>query len=298
MFIHLDKRSFIKYNFAVKKIDLNFTIKDDLEAYLEAEGMNIDTASKHLEMSTNTLLAILNNENVDSLSCEKFYSSIYEDGYHINQAKIDLLHDLKDKILFHGSKYGLKEIKLDGSRLDGDYGPSFYLSDSYDSVAKLIYPYEKSSIYAFKLNLHDLNVYKLDYSLEWILTICYFRKTLKQFSSLDLVKKYISKLENVDLIISPICDNRTYYILDLFIDGYINLDVTLNTLMNSFSGFEYVIKSYKALDNLIPIEKYYLSKKEREDIHLLDVEKTSLINKRLKLAEEQFKNGSFIEDIL
>lgn len=26
-------------NFVVKKIDLNFTIKDDLEAYLEAEGM-------------------------------------------------------------------------------------------------------------------------------------------------------------------------------------------------------------------------------------------------------------------
>ena len=62
-------------------------------------------------------------------------------------------------------------------------------------------------------------------------------------------------------------------------------------------GLQYIFKSDKALSNLIPIEKYYLSKPEREDCRKRLIERGFEIDTKLKLAKREFKSGLYIEEI-
>ena len=61
----------------------------------------------------------------------------------------------------------------------------------------------------------------------------YYRGTLKGYSESLLVKEIIMKIEEVDVIIVPIADNRMFYIMTLFAEGKINVNVALNLLSAS-----------------------------------------------------------------
>ena len=55
-------------------------------------------------------------------------------------------------------------------------------------------------------------------------------------------------------------DTWAYYLY-----GEINADVALHSLSASKLGFQYIFKTEKALNKLIPIEKYYLCAPERDE---------------------------------
>jgi len=52
------------------------------------------------------------------------------------------------------------------------------------------------------------------------------------------------------------------------------------------------------LQNLIPIERYYLSEPEREDCRKFLNERSYEIDTKLKLAKREFRTGLYIEEIL
>ena len=60
---------------------------------------------------------------------------------------------------------------------------------------------------------------------------------------------------------------------------------------------QYIFKTDKALKNLIPIERYYLSVPEREDCRRALIERGYEIDTKLKLAKREFKTGLYIEEI-
>lgn len=61
----------------------------------------------------------------------------------------------------------------------------------------------------------------------------YYRGTLKGYSESLLVKEIIMKIEEVDVIIVHIADDRMFYIMTLFAEGEINANVVLNSLSAS-----------------------------------------------------------------
>ena len=60
----------------------------------------------------------------------------------------------------------------------------------------------------------------------------------------------------------------------------------------------FIFKTEKALQNLVPIEKYYLSVPERKDCRKVLNERSYEIDTKLKLAKRGFKTGLYIEEIL
>lgn len=53
------------------------------------------------------------------------------------------------------------------------------------------------------------------------------------------------------------------------------------------------------MDNrLVPIEKYYISKPERDDCKATLIERGFEIDTKMKLAKREYKTGLFIEEIL
>jgi hypothetical protein len=113
-----------------------------------------------------------------------------------------------------------------------------------------------------------------------------------------MVQKVVKKIEDADVIIAPIADNKMFYVMSQFAEGEINADVAIHSLSASRLGLQYIFKTDKALKNLIPIERYYLSVPEREDCRRALIERGYEIDTKLKLAKREFKTGLYIEELL
>ena len=147
-------------------------------------------------------------------------------------------------------------------------------------------------------NLENLNVLEFNCSLEWMLAICYYRGTLGIFSDSTIVKEIIQKINDADVIIAPIADNRMFYIMTLFAGGEINAYVALHSLSASKLGKQYIFKTQRALKQIVPIEKYYLCQEEKDDTIKKLSMRTLEIETKLKLSKREFREGLFIEELL
>lgn len=279
--------------------NLQYKIKQDLEFVMSAEQKNIDEIAKSTTISRTTIYEILHSKNIATSVYEKFYSYIYNNGYRINSVKEDLLKETSiKKILFHGSKRGLENISIEGSRKNCDFGQGFYLGETYEQALSFVCENKQSSVYSFTCDLENLNVLEFNCSLEWMLAICYYRGTLGVFSDSTIVKEIIQKINDADVIIAPIADNRMFYIMTLFAEGEINANVALHSLSASKLGKQYIFKTQKALKQIVPVEKYYLCQEEKDDTIKKLSMRTLEIETKLKLSKREFREGLFIEELL
>lgn len=72
---------------------------------------------------------------------------------------------------------------------------------------------------------------------------------LKEYESHDKIRKIVSEIENADVVIAPIADNKMFYIMAQFTEGDINTDVALHSLSASKLGLQYIFKTEKAIEN-------------------------------------------------
>ncbi|MCR5092294.1 MAG: DUF3990 domain-containing protein [Bacilli bacterium] len=272
-------------------------IKKDVEFIKDVEKIDEDQFAKATTVSRNSLKEI-NEKGVCSLDvCEKIYSYIYRKKYRLNSVKEEILSEKYKKILFHGSKKGLTNITRDGSREKCDFGNGFYLGENYKQALSFVVEHNNSCVYSFSFNGDDLKIYKFDCDLEWMLAVCYYRGTLDNYSDHEKVLKIIDKIKDADVIIAPIADNRMFYIMSQFAEGEINADVAIHSLSASKLGFQYIMKTDKAINSLVPIEKYYICREERDDCQI-DLEKRAYeIDTKLRVAKRDFKDGLYIDEV-
>ena len=280
------------------KVNCEYSIREDIAFILDAERMNYSELAEKTKISRTTLDEIIKKGITTDAVCEKFYSYIYENRYRINLVKEELLKERYKTVLFHGSKYGLSEVSIAGLRENCDFGRGFYLGESYSQALAFVCENEKSSVYSFRYSLDGLKIKRFDCSLEWMLAICFYRGTLGEFSQSKKVKEIITQVEPADVIIAPIADNKMFYVMAQFTDGEINAEAALHSLSASSLGSQYVFKSEKALKKLVPIEKYYLCRPEREECTARLNERSYEIDTKLKLAKREYKNGLYIEEIM
>ncbi len=279
------------------KVDRGFTIKEDIAFIMESEGINDVEFSERTKVSRGTLDEIVRTGKTTDTVLEKIYSYAYQNRYRINMAKEELVKEMGPNALFHGSRQGLTEITAGGSRDNCDFGPGFYLGETYDQALAFVYEVKKSSVYSFGYSLEGLKVKRFDCSMDWMLAICYYRGTLKTYSKDKNVRGIIDEIEASDVIIAPIADNRMFYIMAQFTDGEINADVALHSLSASRLGNQYIFRTEKALQKLTPIERYYLCGPEREDCRKKMNDRGNEIDTKLKLAKREFKTGLYIEEL-
>ena len=280
------------------KIDCDYNIKDDIEFILESEKINSRELSERTKVSRATLDSIEKQGRARDDVCEKIYAYAYENKYRINAVKEELIKEKYRDVLFHGSKNGLSEVVISGSRDNCDFGKGFYLGETYNQALSFVCEKEKSCVYSFRYSLANLKIKRFECNLEWMLAICYYRGTLGEFSSNFKVSQIIADIETADVVIAPIADNKMFYVMAQFTEGEINADVALHSLSASKLGLQFIFRTEKALQNLVPIEKLYLSNPEREDCKRVLNERSYEIDTKLKLAKREFKTGLYIEEIL
>ena len=279
-------------------INCEYKIREDIGFIIEAEGINKLELSEATGISRSTLDSIEKKGVATNEVCEKLYSYIYEKNYRLNSVKEELIKEKYGNVLFHGSKYGLSELMVSGSRDNCDFGNGFYLGQTYNQALSFVCEYDKASVYSFKYSFDGLKIIEFDCSMDWMLAICYFRGTIKEYAESSRVQHIIKKIGDADIVIAPIADNKMFYVMSQFAEGEINADVALHSLSASSLGLQYIIKTERALKKCIPIEKYYLSGPEREDCRKTLIERGYEIDTKLKLAKREFKEGLYIEELL
>ena len=96
------------------------------------------------------------------------------------------------------------------------------------------------------------------------MVILYYRGALNGYKLPNTLQKLIEQIEKVDYIIAPIADNQMYDTLELFVNNLISDEACLHALNANNLGKQYIMKSMKACKTLIPVDRFYLCKKERE----------------------------------
>lgn len=279
-------------------VNCEYRIREDIGFIIEAEGINKLELSESTGISRTTIDSIEKKGTTTDEVCEKLYSYIYEKNYRLNSVKEELIKEKYGNILFHGSKNGLSEVNVFGSRDNCDFGKGFYLGQTYNQALSFVCEYESASVYSFRYSFDGLKIIEFDCSIDWMLAICFFRGTIKKFAESSMVQGIVKRIEEADVIIAPIADNKMFYIMSQFAEGEINADVALHSLSASGLGLQYIIKTEKALKKCIPIERYYLSAPEREDCRKTLIERGYEIDTKLKLAKREFKEGLYIEEML
>ena len=89
--------------------------------------------SERTKVSRTTLDVIEKQGKARDDVCEKIYAYAYESKYRINSVKEELIKEKYRDVLFHGSKNGLSEVAISGSRDNCDFGKGFYLGETYKS---------------------------------------------------------------------------------------------------------------------------------------------------------------------
>lgn len=280
------------------KVDCDYNIKEDIGFILEAEKINTIELSERTKVSRTTLDGIQKKEKARDDVCEKIYAYAYENKYRINAVKEELIKEKYGDVLFHGSKYGLSEVTISGSRDNCDFGKGFYLGETYNQALSFVCEKEKSSVYSFRYSLANLKIKRFECNLEWMLAICFYRGMLGEFCSNSMVSQIVTDIETADVVIAPIADNKMFYVMAQFVEGEINADVALHSLSASKLGLQFIFRTEKSLQNLVPLEKLYLSNPEREECRRVLNERSYEIDMKLKLAKREFKTGLYIEEIL
>ena len=280
------------------KIDCRYEIKKDLLLALDDEKITFAQLALECGLSRGTLEEALETPSFKDEVYEKFYSFLYRSGYRVNKAKEEMAKESYGCVLFHGSKLGLEQIGCLGSRPNCDFGPGFYLGESYSQALAFVCAKEGSSVYSFAADFDGLSEKRFSCDLDWMLAICHYRGALKRFGGSPRIAQAIAEAEKADLIIAPIADNKMYFVMSRFVDGDINAEVALHSLAASNLGLQYVFKSEKAIERLRPLERYYLSQPEKRDCMARAEERSKEIDTKLKLAKREFVSGLYIEEIL
>lgn len=246
-----------------------------------------------------------NRKNIETSNLEKLYFFAYSKGIRINYIYEQLLKESyainSNIVLFHGAKNDFSmPIDIDNhSRINNDFGKGFYLGESYEQAANYISTINKDRVYAFKLNTNTLKVFKFNVDNNWMFAIAFFRGWLTDYSDHIVIKRILKTIQDADVIIAPIADNRMFSIINEFVENEITDEQCRHALAATNLGYQYVLKTKKAIDSIVYLKEMFVCNKEKENCAKNRILLTQNGLQKVKMARIEYKNiGRYIEEIL
>ena len=132
-----------------------------------------------------------------------------------------------------------------------------------------------------------------------MIAIAYFRGWIDDCKNFDYVQSILNKINDCDVIIAPIADNRMFDIIAEFVEGNITDEQCKHSLAATNLGFQYVLKTAKAIDNISFIREMFVCKKEKERCINNRISLTDNGIHKVKIAKIEYKGkGKYLGEIL
>lgn len=283
------------------RVSNRYQFEKDVHLIAESLDMPLDKIAKQAGIPESSFFYALSSDNPSKGVLEPFYSFAYGNGLRLNKAKEEIFGEALQSgeiLLFHGSSEGLAEIDPYGSKPNCDFSNGFYCGESYSSALCFVEGDPDSSVYAFKANLQGLRMLEFHSDLEWMLTICHHRLTLRKHGNSKRLLDIIEGQKGFDVIVAPIADNRMYRVMQQFASGQISDLQAIHALSASRLGRQYVFKTDEAVSRLREIERMYLSAPEKKSSKAASLERANEIQTKLDLSKREYRGkGLYIDEV-
>ena len=187
---------------------------------------------------------------------------------------------MDDVIVYHGSRGGLDGPIKPLSRARCDFGRGFYMGEHPEQVIDLVSNDQAPVFYVLKLKLSEIpedRILFLD-EKDWLYTILACRDRIKSFSELQIAKDAIERLQQYDVIIGVIGDDRMNIAMTAFSNNALS-DAGLTACLQYVDyGLQYVARTEFACSKIEIIVERDISSEEINQI-------------------KEYKNKQRIEDI-
>ena len=277
-----------------------YNVRKDISFIQEITGDSLEDIAKNTSLSRRSIQYAFIDEPTNNV-LEKLYTYIYKCSYRLSKAKCEIFTEgLKDNemLFFHGSKYGFDRIQYNGSRNDSDFSNGFYCSGNLDSAISFVEDIKHSSVYVYKADISNLNIYELDCDLDWMLAISYYRNKISDYADNQMIKRIIYKIDSSDIVIAPIADNKMFEILNQFANGEITTDQAIHCLSASRLGKQHVFKTKKAVNSLKFLDRFYLCDLERESSKSFSIDNANIIQTKLDFSKREYRGkGKYIDEL-
>lgn len=280
-------------------------ISKELKVIREILSLTQEELSLIIGVSLDTISRWENDKtDIADKNIELVYNYAFEKGIYINKIYEQILFEdcekLRSKLLFHGAK-DVINLPLDFkySKEKNDFGRGFYLGENFEQASTYIANSSSKYVYSFSLYDQDLIIEKFNVDTEWMLAIAYYRGWLAQYKHNEIIDNIIKKVENADVIIAPIADNRMFDLISEFVDGTITNEQCEHALAATNLGNQYVIKTKKALEKLEFIKLFFLAGKEKETYKNKRLENNNINLNKVKVARIEYRGkGQYIDELL
>lgn len=208
---------------------------------------------------------------------------------------------MNDIVLYHGSRGGLSGSIKPISRERCDFGRGFYMGDIPEQVKGLVIEDADPIFYTLNLRLSEIpedKILILD-GMEWVYAVLTCRDKIKEFSELDIAKQIKLQIDNADIIIGPIADDRMNTAVARFAEGALTDIGLLECLRHVDYGIQYVAKTEFACSKIDIISEREIYEQESDDIRKYTKEKREAGKNVVKQAIRDYrKEGYSLYDII
>lgn len=278
----------------------------EIKAICETLALNETELANELGVSFETVNNWSNNRKpIDLLGLEKIYSYAYSKGIKFNNIYEQFIkedcNNGDEVILFHGAKktFSMPINFMQFSKKTNDFGVGFYMGETFEQAANYISFLDAFYVYCFKLSLNNLRIFKFDVNTDWMIAIAYFRGWIEDYKECFFIKRVLNEISNCDVIIAPIADNRMFDIIAEFVEGNITDEQCRHSLAATNLGFQYALKTDKAVKNVSLIKEMFVCKKEKEKCIESKVQLTNNGIQKVKIARIEYKGkGKYFEEIV
>ena len=286
------------YNNITEHLDI---IKD---IFIQQPGDEEKLLSK-LGLSEEEFNSIVSGELYpDKLQLENIYNFSYNSGLYLNeiewQDRLDELREGSVEVVSHGSRTNLKgDIRLDASGDSNDFGNGFYLGEDIAQAGMWVGDQPNSSLYILTFDESNLIKAEFNVNVDWMLAVCHYRNQIPQYADSKRIIEIKNRVDSCDFVYAPIADNKLFEVIDAFVAEEITDLQCLYALSATHLGYQYVLKSERALNNLkITDHLYYCSVEKSLYNKESDIENNTSLHKAF-LAKRRYKDtGKYISELL
>lgn len=235
---------------------------------------------------------------------EDIYNYSYTRGLYLNeitwQETLDEYRKSNVKVCTHGARTYIKgDIRLDVNNESNDFAEGFYIGQDISQAGMFVGQEPNSSLYFLTFDISDLSVTSFDVDVNWMLAVGLYRNKLDDYREHPRLKQIADEVDNCDYVLAPIADNKIFEVIDSFTEGEITDLQCLYALSATHLGYQYVLKTQKALDHLEIIHHLYYCALEKSLYNKESDIETNTSNNKAIIAKKKYKGqGQYINEIL
>ena len=260
---------------------------------------------RRLDLTEEEYAQLLSGElEPDKIQLENIYNYAYNNNLFMNeiiwQDRLDEFRGDSLSVCSHGSRKNIEgPIRVDMPSDSSDFGSGFYIGQSIGQAGMWVANEPNSSLYIFTFDEEGLDKAQFNVSVDWMLAVCYFRHQLEEYENHPKIQELKSKVENCDFVLAPIADNKLFEVMDAFVAEEITDLQCLYALSATHLGYQYVLKSKKALENLEMRDHLYFCAVEKSLYNKeSDVEENTALHKAFMAKKKYRDQGQYISELL